>query len=113
MTIFDTKTQETKQELNQLGGWGQIKSVRSLLGSNRHFLVKDRRETVIIAFKSKKDWDFSIHRVMQHVYGCAMTHGQDTIAQSVKMSLMLKESLEVGTLQVFSLEKDELISGAG
>ena len=47
--IYDALERETLSEVTRPGGWGTIKYIQSVLGSTRHFLVRDHQQMNLIA----------------------------------------------------------------
>jgi len=47
--IYDALERETLSEVSRPGGWGTIKYIQSVLGSTRHFLVRDHQQMNLIA----------------------------------------------------------------
>ena len=67
---------------------------------------------MLLTIKSK-NYDFQLTSLYRQEYDPAICFGVDSIAQSVKFVINLKEDIEVGTFKVLTLGREDLEQACG
>ncbi len=108
--IYSIRQRKILQTIDKQGGWGSIKFVQSLFGSNRHFLLRNDKSIYMIALALTEEQEFKSEalRLFDLEFNPQIAYGIDSACFYMKLSLNFQEYKDEGYFKLFLLKTEDL-----